>query len=53
MERGDDSVRIALAQASPEAVAWIASRAISYMDETGFPESVESWFPDAIGPQGD
>lgn len=53
MERGDDSVRLALARATPEAVAWIASRAISYMDETGFPESVEDWFPDAIGPQGE
>jgi hypothetical protein len=48
MEHGDDAVRTALAQASPEAVIWIASRAISYMDETGFPESVESWFPDVL-----
>jgi len=41
---GDEAVRAALAQASPQAVAWIASRAISYMDETGFPEAVELWF---------
>jgi hypothetical protein len=24
-------------------VLWLASRAISYMDETGFPEAVEPW----------
>ena len=40
---GDDAVRAALAAASPEAVLWLASRTISYMDETGFPESVEPW----------
>jgi len=45
-ERGDAAVRNALAQASPEALVWIASRAISYMDENGFPEAVEAWFPD-------
>ena len=44
-EHGDAAVRDALVQASPEALVWIASRAISYMDETGFPESVELWFP--------
>ena len=40
---GDDAVRAALAAARPEAVLWLASRTISYMDETGFPESVEPW----------
>jgi hypothetical protein len=40
---GDEAVRAALAQASPEAVIWIASRAISYMDENGYPEAVEPW----------
>ena len=40
-EHGDAAVRQALAGASPEAVAWIASRAISYLDENGFPEAVE------------
>jgi hypothetical protein len=40
---GDDAVRAALAQASPEAVIWLASRAISFMDENGFPEAVEPW----------
>ena len=32
-----------LAAVSPEAVLWLASRAISYMDESGFPEAVEPW----------
>jgi len=41
---GDEAVRMALVQASPEALVWFASRAISYMDETGFPEAVEPWF---------
>ena len=40
-EHGDAAVRNVLAQASPEAVAWIASRAISYLDENGFAEAVE------------
>jgi hypothetical protein len=39
-------VRIVLSSASPAALVWIASRAISYMDESGFPEAVEMWFPD-------
>ena len=43
-EHGDEAVRAALAEASPEAVLWLASRAVSYMDETGFPEAVELWF---------
>lgn len=42
-EGGDEAVRAVLAAASPEAVLWLASRAISYMDETGFPEAVEPW----------
>jgi hypothetical protein len=40
---GDEAVRLALAEANPDAVVWIASRAISYMDENGFPEAVEPW----------
>jgi hypothetical protein len=40
---GDEAVRAALVQTSPEALLWLASRAISYMDETGFPEAVEPW----------
>ena len=43
-ESGDEAVRTVLAAASPQAVLWLASRAISYMDETGFPEAVEPWF---------
>jgi hypothetical protein len=41
---GDEAVRAALVRANPEALVWLASRAISYMDETGFPEAVEPWF---------
>jgi hypothetical protein len=41
---GDEAVRAALLQANSEALVWFASRAISYMDETGFPEAVEPWF---------
>lgn len=41
---GDEAVREALRGADPEAVIWIASRAISYLDESGFPEAVEPWF---------
>jgi ABC-type proline/glycine betaine transport system substrate-binding protein len=40
---GDVAVREALAQASPEAVVWLASRAVSYMDEHGFPEAIEPY----------
>ena len=46
IERGDEAVRRVLAEASPQAVAWIASRAISYMDENGFPDAVSPWFPE-------
>lgn len=38
---GDAAVRDALASVPPEAVVWIASRAVSYMDENGFPEAIE------------
>jgi hypothetical protein len=48
---GDTAVRAALEQASPEAVVWIASRAISYLDETGFPDAVEPWFPEDVSPR--
>ena len=41
-----------LEQASPEAVLWLASRAISYMDETGYPEAVEPWFQSLLDPHG-
>jgi hypothetical protein len=41
---GDEAVRAVLSEVSPTALVWIASRAISYMDESGFPEAVEDWF---------
>ena len=45
-QQGDEAVRRVLEEASPEVVVWLASRTISYLDETGFPEAVEPWFPD-------
>jgi hypothetical protein len=45
-QQGDAAVRRVLANASPEVVVWLASRTLSYLDETGFPEAVEPWFPD-------
>lgn len=43
-QAGDEAVRAVLKEADPKALLWIASRAISYMDENGFPEAVEPWF---------
>jgi hypothetical protein len=45
-ESGDEAVRQALSAASEPALLWIASRAISYMDENGFPELIERWLPE-------
>jgi hypothetical protein len=42
-EAGDEAVRAALSQADAAAVIWVASRAISFMDENAFPEAVEPW----------
>jgi hypothetical protein len=54
-QHGDEAVRLALGSVSPPALVWLASRAISYMDESGFPEAVELWFPEesegALGAQ--
>jgi len=43
---GDEAVRRVLTESSQPALVWLASRAISYMDESGFPEAVEPWFRD-------
>ena len=43
---GDEAVRRVLEDASPVALAWITSRAISYMDENGFPELMSPWLED-------
>jgi hypothetical protein len=40
---GDEAVRAVLAEASGPALVWLASRAISYLDESGFPEAVGPW----------
>jgi hypothetical protein len=37
---GDEAVRSVLERSDPEAVAWLLTRAISYMDEQGFPDFV-------------
>lgn len=42
-EHGDEAVRSVLGQASPESVVWLASRAIAYMDENGFPEDFDRY----------
>ena len=43
---GDEAVRLAIAGASAPALVWLVSRAVSYMDESGYPEAVEPWFPE-------
>ena len=45
-QHGDAAVRRVLAQASPDALVWFASRAVSYLDENGFPDAVALWFRD-------
>jgi hypothetical protein len=40
MSAGDDAVRNVLDRADPEAVVWLLTRTISYMDEQGFPDLV-------------
>ena len=39
VEQGDAVVRDALAQASPDALVWVASRMVSYLDEHDFVEA--------------
>lgn len=45
-EAGDDAVRLLLTEADPEAVVWLLSRTISYMDEQGFPDLVPGARPE-------
>ena len=45
-EAGDDAVRLVLTEADPEAVVWLLSRAISYLDEQGFPDLVPGARPE-------
>jgi hypothetical protein len=40
---GDEAVRRILEEATPEQVVWLASRAVAYMDENGFPEDLERY----------
>ena len=51
-QAGDEAVRRVLEEASPESVLWLASRAVSYMDESGYPEAVEPWFQQLLDPHG-
>ena len=46
---GDAAVREALEGVSPAALVWLASRAISYMDENGYPEAIEPWLDQGAG----
>lgn len=46
-EAGDAAVRRVLDGADPDVLVWLLSRALSYMDESGYPEAVEPWFADA------
>lgn len=46
---GDEAVRAVLSQVSTPALVWMASRAISFMDESGFPDAVEAWFLEVDG----
>ena len=41
-EAGDAAVRDALGRAAPGSVVWALSRAVSYMDEQGYPEEWEA-----------
>lgn len=40
MSAGDEAVKNVLDRADPEAVVWMLTRTISYMDEQGFPDFV-------------
>lgn len=42
-QHGDAAVRDVLEAASPAALVWLASRAVSYMDENGYPEAIEQF----------
>jgi hypothetical protein len=46
---GDAAVREALSAVDPAALTWIASRAISYLDENGFPEALEPFVEHPLG----
>jgi hypothetical protein len=40
IEAGDDAVRLVLTEADKDVLVWMLSRAVSYMDEQGFPDIV-------------
>jgi hypothetical protein len=45
-EAGDDAVRAVLETADPAALVWLASRLVSYADETAFADLVPPSIPD-------
>ena len=45
-EAGDDAVRAVLETADPAALIWVASRLVSYADETAFADLVPPSIPD-------
>jgi hypothetical protein len=45
-EAGDDAVRAVLETADPAAVVWVASRLVSFADETAFADLVPPSIPD-------
>jgi hypothetical protein len=46
-QHGDEAVRAVLSDVSAPALVWLLSRTISFMDESGYPEAAEHWFPSA------
>jgi hypothetical protein len=40
MSGGDEAVRLVLTGIEPDTLVWLLSRAVSYMDEQGFPDFV-------------
>ena len=40
VQAGDEAVRLVLSEADKDVVVWLLSRAISYMDEQGFPDTI-------------
>lgn len=46
MEAGDNAVRLMLTGIDPDTLVWLLSRAVSYMDEQGFPDVVPGAWPE-------
>jgi hypothetical protein len=46
MTGGDEAVRLVLRGIDPDTLVWLLSRAVSYMDEQGFPDFVPGARPE-------